>query len=245
MPDLPTDDVGVVAYYNILDNGSVGIDVTDVLNLGNLGQYEQYENGIRGTYIAGADAIPDRAFNFRVKSDGWVVVWVDGSEQFYGTQSGGSENRDNILDFFFNWTESSGYGGGQYNGVVSDIVNTLDSSVNYSNNDLSVYCYSYPDATNFNTMSRSGNEITFSYTSNITRKYEALGGRGDGYDGFGNTSASFSGAENVTLVSGSGVYSVDLLNGGLTPNSGETYTISQNNISTYHTGTYILGVFEA
>jgi len=75
LPDLDTSQIGFIAYWNALDHGVSEIDPTEVLTATIVKTYEQYDNGVQGVaeYMAGGMKL--EAY-FRVKSDGWFVVWT-------------------------------------------------------------------------------------------------------------------------------------------------------------------------
>jgi len=232
MPDLPTSDVGLVAYWNAIDNGAISIDPKDALSYFNLAQYKQYDNGIRGTATVGYSERPNSFFNFRVKSDGWVIVWISDTEDFYGTDYSGSEAKDNLIDFFDDWTSDSYNGDFIDNGsslaIIAGLADELTGDPPNPDN-VDIYCYAYPNATNINVI--KDQNATFSYTSGITRKYEALAG----YDY--NTSKLITPNGSAELADGN-IFAVDSISSGLTPDEGTSYELQANPAT-------ILGIFQA
>lgn len=225
LPDLPTSRVGVVAYYNLSDNGSISYDLQNLTELGSVGSYQQYDNGVIGTYEIDFSLRSSRFLNFRAKTDGWVVVWIDDEESFYGFADANNSYNRNIIDFFGDWPGDGINSLGNYHciDVVGDLATAADSSLNFSNEDVSIYSYSYPDSTNIVTFGSSdaGGDKTFSYTSTIDRKFEVLcGGKEDNFQ-----DDIFFQGQKVVGTDGANIASVNLLN-GLTPDSGVNYTVN-------------------
>ena len=233
LPDLPTQDVGVMAYYNINDAGSLEFDVTDALTISSIASYRQYDNGILANYIISQNSRPDRTVNVRVKSDGWIVVWVEDDTNYYGLNYSGSDLVRNLMDLITDWTRGGGddgLGNSPYSRVISNIVNTLDPNVDYDVSDVSLYTYAYPNATNFNVI--TGSIFTFSYPSTITRQFESMGGFSPTYQNiYDNTKYQNISLNGLQLADPEDIYSVDNISEGLTPNPSTSYSIEAGNNS--------------
>jgi len=247
MPDLPTSDVGLVSYYNLEDNGSLDYDLTNILDLQGVDSYAQYDNGIRGTYNISFSNIPTRTVNFRAKTDGWIIVWIDQSEQFYGADGDRSLIRKNLVDFFGDWTGSgiNNLPDTNYAQVMKDLVNAADSDLSFSASDVSVYCYSYEPATNINILGipqgDNWSSYTFSYTSGVNRFYEAVAAG----NGLNPDSGKGVIIEGTYVTDGeNSVGTLDNIAEGLTPSSGTNYTVSNDTRDARFAYGSIVGIFE-
>ncbi|AFD02305.1 VP16 [Haloarcula hispanica icosahedral virus 2] len=146
--DLDTDSIGFIGYYNIVDQGGLSADwdETEVLNDGNVQSSTIYDNGIEGKY----SLVDGRSASFRIKTDGWFMVYMDDSAQYNQDTSAG--NVRGRWDLARNWTDRT---------VLSDInqhsleraIQSLQSQLSnsngiaYSSDDVGLYNFAYPDAT--------------------------------------------------------------------------------------------------
>jgi hypothetical protein len=77
LPDLPTSNISLVAFWNAANNGHdlSALDETELLSAANWVDYTVYDNGVQGTFELYPVA-PQRV-TVRYKSDGWVIAWVE------------------------------------------------------------------------------------------------------------------------------------------------------------------------
>lgn len=186
LPDIDTSEVSYLAYWNAIDQGGVdSISPTDVTSNNNVVSYTAYDNGVEGTYNAGV-----RNFTFRVKSDGWMVAYLDQTEE-YGEEyavDGGAPSDGTV------------YNASRFKGpwnVLRNVLtphnqpnfnpqNTLERAINslrtelsnagktsYSSSDVGLFGY-HTDATNSTALWNYGNganqtvTLSFQYTSETT-----------------------------------------------------------------------------
>lgn len=82
LPDIDTTQVSFISYWNVLvhgvgDSGPDSWDPSTVTSAGIVNSYTSYSNGVEGTLSL------DHGRNdakFRAKDDGWMVVYIDRSE---------------------------------------------------------------------------------------------------------------------------------------------------------------------
>jgi len=159
LPDLNPAEIGIIAFWNALDHwkgtGVQSIDPTDCIGV--FSSYDVYDNGIEG-YIdpkAKGWGGTGRHINVRVKSDGWMVAWIDRTNTFAYPSKPADEFGENAhkgyYDILYNWLN--------YNSNISSTQTTLSylisklygalsnkADFDYSDEDVGHYCYEYPDA---------------------------------------------------------------------------------------------------
>lgn len=228
LPDLSTGDIGFIAYWNAIDQGGVGdIEPDEVLNSSLVNSHTIYDNGIEG------DADLDLSYNndtvtFRVKEDGWMVVYMDRTNEFnQNVSNGGSVS--NWVNIISDWSES--FGGGELNNPISQnrLTYVLDDlrqqftnsgSMTYNDSDVSLYNYEYSTSTTVSLLLKQDNSnftAGFSYTAGTTLNWVAA----TGSQSQSNPSVDFEGVTITDNVNGYGV--IDVLGQGLIPNSGTEY----------------------
>lgn len=102
LPDIDTSNVSHIAYFNAIDDGGVTtIDPEEVTSAPGIQDYTLYDNGLEGTFnlqetyddISLADSTVFPEATFRVKSDGWMVVYLDQYANFNRLVTGGDSRR--------------------------------------------------------------------------------------------------------------------------------------------------------
>lgn len=192
LPDLDTGSAGFVAYWNAIDQGGVSsIDPEEVLTDGSVVQYTVYDNGVSGTTTLGNG----RVANFRVKNDGWFVVFFPRGENFEIQQT----DRDLVTgsyDIIHNWNvldSGSTISPDALSRGIQSLQSNLSNSgsITFGYSDVGIYNYEYDNATTITCLAQSlsdGSSGTehpeFSYTAETTRVYHALCGRA--HSGGGN-----------------------------------------------------------
>lgn len=153
LPDLDPNEIGVIAFWNCHDHRVAGsdavIDPTDVLGV--LKSYTLYDNGVDGTieYDPRADFNP-RTVNVRVKNDGWIIAWIDRTNEYQLNVSPGDFVAVGYYDLLYSWKDR--------NANIAEDTNLLLEVINYIYNQLSnkdefqfiksdvgIYCYEYSD----------------------------------------------------------------------------------------------------
>lgn len=207
LDDLDTTGIGIIAFWNALDHwtgpGAKEIDPTDCIGVFSDGDYDLYDNGIEGYKPLGSG----RYFHARVKSDGWMVAWIDRTNT-YGIDKGvadfGEDGYKGYYDILYNWaTGSANISTTQtyLSYLISQLYNALSNKADFDYSDANVghYCYEYPNAnvltlcslqrTNVNNANSGWNESSktayIQYTSGTTIYYIATTGysaRGKGAD---------------------------------------------------------------
>lgn len=160
LPDIDTSTVSFLAYWNAIDDGGIAeadMDPASVTSYGGIESYTLYDNGIQGK-LSGPTTDPNETF-FRVKSDGWIVVWC-GREAQYGDVG---SNRDNIWG---PWEIIDWSGNTPENNLLSQEISSLHSNLSttgtFVNTDAGLYNYEHSSATTFSVFAQEG---SFSYTS--------------------------------------------------------------------------------
>jgi len=80
LPDIDTSQVSFIAYWNILESASAGHDTFDPLDIISWGGVEStttYDNGVAGDFSLSNG----RTGHFRAKTDGWIITYLDRTEQ--------------------------------------------------------------------------------------------------------------------------------------------------------------------
>lgn len=182
LPDIDTDEVSFIAYWNAIEQGDVPSDdwdATEVTSYGDVSGHSTYDNGVEGSLNFGNS----RSGNFRAKSDGWLVVTLDDTEEV----SKGQTNRlngpwdicKNIQEATHNVYNSDNYDpplatlddnylkdhieGLWDNTSASDLTNSsMDTS------DIGYYSYLRDNATNITLLSE---QIDAAHESDMDRSY--------------------------------------------------------------------------
>lgn len=208
LPDLDTTNVGVLCYWNATNHGVSEIDPMDVIDYNDVHSYTQYDNGVEGElniqrvdYVDNDSGVNQVIFNFRVKSDGWILVWTGNENQFgKNWKANGTENYQGWFDVVHNWanhyTESVDDTSYHYGTAPSsfptttlsvEISNLKDKlsnsgSITFNHSDVGYYCYEYPNANRMamafeNKDTDTGGttiEGGISYTSDTTRHHHSV-----------------------------------------------------------------------
>ena len=170
LSDLATVDIGIIAFWNALDHwigpGANEIDPTQCAGVFDSVNY--YDNGIEGYKALGSG----RYFHARVKSDGWMVAWIDRTNTFsYPTKPAsefGELARKGYYDILKDWlTYTTNISTTQttLSYLISLLYNALTNKVdfNYANADVGHYCYEYLDADVLTLTSKDGSADDWEY----------------------------------------------------------------------------------
>jgi len=185
LPDLNPAEIGIIAFWNALDHwkgtGVQSIDPTDCIGV--FDEYDVYDNGIQGW----KSLVSGRHFNARVKTDGWMVAWIDRTNTFAYPSKPASDFGENAhkgyYDILYNWFHGySSITQTTLSYLISLLYNALSNKADfdYSNEDVGHYCYEYPDANVMTLLGiySSGSEKTgyLQYTEGTTLFYAAVAG---------------------------------------------------------------------
>lgn len=250
LPDLDTGSISYIAFWNAIDDGNVSsIDPEDVTSDGNIAEYTVYDNGVEITKYNSATG---RQVHARVKSDGWIMAWIDRTEDF------GNEVDVDLVrgpwDVINSWKTFDSSNASITNNTLERVVSSLQAelsnsgTINYSAADVGLFNYMNPDnaATTYMTgwYSGTGGSTTgFSYTSETTIDSAVCCGTAtSGQNGEGaaivceGTTAAGTQGGNSYYYPGTDYDghrgSLDLLQNNLIPNSGTEYQVTTQ--STYN-----------
>jgi hypothetical protein len=238
LPDLDTNEIGYLAYWNAVEDGGVNtIEPEEALTDNQVSEYTIYDNGWEGTYVldqAGRHSSADnRRAKARVKNDGWIVVYMDRTEDY---QTDASYPIHGHWDVVRRWTDGYGYRSStsdqpdlydnQLATSLESLVNNLENSdsISYDTSAVGLYNFEYSEAeatTALTVGSDSTVSPSFTYTSGTDLLWTAVFASRD--TNFGNTpEASF---EGVTILeSQDGYGAIDPVARGLIPNAETEYT---------------------
>lgn len=229
LPDLDTSVIGFIAFWNALDHGVADIDPTEVLDYAEIETFEQFDNGVQGTLSHNMSG-KIRTYRWRVKDDGWFIVWIDRTNQF-ATQQGDADNLDGYYDIY-HWSNPGGNPPALPRTGLSDEINALrqrlsnSGSITFNHADVGYFNYEFDTATRFavasiQRQSKGGPSVFpgIAYADGTTRFYHAATGavaelaRVEFPDG--NTLINRFNSQSF------GVGVVDVLTDGHMPNAGE------------------------
>lgn len=176
LPDLDTTTTGWIGYWNAIDDGNASsIDPTEVLTAGGVVSYEQYDNGVTGEFSSSSF----RNLQFRVKTDGWFVIWQDRTQSFGADQAAPMPGYWNICKRFKDQDQRYALPDTEYSRIMSSLGSNLSNwgSITFNTTDVGYYNYEHSSATTFTEVSTGAGSV--SYTSGITRYYHAIAGHAD------------------------------------------------------------------
>lgn len=244
LPDLDKSSISFVAFWNAIDQGGVtSIDPEETTSNANMVSYTLYDNGLTGVYDA---PHLSRDISFRVKSDGWMVAYIDRRESF-GKDQGSKSNIEGPWGVV-QWSDIHGNSDSVQNTLERAIYDlhlefSNSDSMSYASADVGLYNYEYDTATTLSHLSSrvsgGGNRGSynydesagFTYSSSTDILWHVATSCGDGGtdddSGYQHSRCDFEGTElfDTADASWSGSYgALDLIATGLAPNSGTEYT---------------------
>lgn len=245
LPDLDTGSIGMIAYWNAIDQGGAsGISPDEVLSDGSIPSYTIYDNGVEGQY----NLTTGRQATFRVKNDGWMVVYLDRTEKY-------AVNRSNVADCRGPWDVANAWTSGTSEieqSTLERAINSLQAnlsnsgSITYNTTDVGLYDYAHPNVSTVtvlsaeNTGATEASDVTdygFSYTSGTNRVVHAVVGKAirNQYAEGQLLSPSLSDIANCTTGGGTVYGSYDLLGNAEAPDAATEYSIRHqyNDLSEY------------
>lgn len=189
LPDIETDDISFIAYWNALDNGfdewyEDELDFMDAEDA--FDSYERYVNGLDGMASLDFDAGQPRTIYLRVKADGWVVAWMDTTEN-YGLDWDDPYN--GVHDIMYDWSSSCQHpteDGHALTEVIKFVYDELENvdhvegdTIEFDPSDVGLFAYHRP-ATNM-TMWRYDHDERDEITISIPESVDLLSGYVAGY----------------------------------------------------------------
>ena len=239
LPDIPTSNVSLIAYWNATNHGVNSISPSDVTSWGSISTTEAYDNGLEGTYNPPVST--NSVHHWRVKSDGWIITWVERGEG-YDANTSGTSWAEGMYTTVNNWNNGGNVGRFDQNSLergIQDLYAQLSNSgsITYNTADVGLYCYEFPQATGatcFSDYSTGGGAGgNFQYTAGTNVLYAAAGGEAFAEAGGSWVSASVD-FEGVTIASGSASsYSeqrrygaIDILEEGILNDAGQDNNLS-------------------
>lgn len=182
LPDLDKSTIGIIGFWNALDNGAGDVHPMEATEYDFLESYQQYDNGIEGT-VRFNFANKQRTYGFRVKTDGWHMVWVDQTNEYQTRQT--SPSTDGYYDILNDWTDS-----GESSTVPDSVLSKLITDIaNFTAPDgiistIGYYCFEYEsanaiwNATQYqNNSDRNWREGGVSYTDDVFRYHHSMTAR--------------------------------------------------------------------
>ncbi len=160
LPDIDTDDVQHIAFYNAIDelDDIDEVDPEQALEDGSLEEYTLYDNGWEGTWDPGWD----RDVTVRAKTDGWFVAYLEGRPENYDQDIVISDHYGALngpWDMVYDWQDAEDEATVNQNTLERAIrsllghIDDFDSS-HYDPEDVGFYSYHF-DAASMVTLFRS------------------------------------------------------------------------------------------
>jgi len=187
--DIDTTTVGIIAFWNGIDQGganSDNFDPEDITGMSQVNSYELYDNAVDVTDYQPSNAT-HRTFRARVKSDGWIVAWMN-TDNVFATES----DKSNTYGY---WDMSASYyrkkaksiDNNTLWNVVNNIRGAMSASMSISKSEVGYYYYPDENATNFTLMNLGDNDNDgatnatpeFSYTASTTLYHLSAFGSGN------------------------------------------------------------------
>lgn len=248
LPDLDTSNISGIAYWNAIDDGGVSdISPDEVLSSGRIISSEYYDNGVQGEIDINDKSNLNTTITgkFRVKGDGWFVVWLTRGDNFSTNDASGSTESVNMPDSVKGWWNMEpawatlGYGSddsyADSNGL-SRAINYLQSelsnsgSISFSHSDVGNYNYHHPASvltvlsSGYDNVSQSG-DFSYSDSTELVSAVATGGAFSHTYDA-SSAHTKISADNTITLASASdddGAYLGAIDAGTQIPSSGTTY----------------------
>jgi hypothetical protein len=151
LPDLSTQDPGLVAFWNAIEQSTEdSINPADVTSDGNVLTQTIYDNGIEGEYDIPHNTGGHNCY-YRVKTDGWIIVYLESEDQAnYGKNNSNTHGQFDVVDKWSdvnnnstpgrNWLEIS------VESLGSELSNWSTISNYYNTSDVGIYSFDWPNA---------------------------------------------------------------------------------------------------
>lgn len=177
LPDLDTSQVSNLAYWNVISDGGLAADLLapdEVLSSASVSNTIVYDNGVSGDYTLSNG----RVAKFRVKSDGWFVVYIDRTLDRGLNLPSRPEGPYDIIGWNEGGININPLSQNQLERAINDLFTELSESggATYNSPDVGLFNYRYPSAVGVTGMSftDSINSINSSSTANFTVTAETV-----------------------------------------------------------------------
>jgi len=145
LSDLDTSSISICAFYNAISQGGASdIDPSNVTSYSEVSSSTLYDNGIEGT-ITGQG---QKDVSFRVKEDGWVIVWFDRQQTFNQEETNAADVVVVAELMDYQSGDTATFPDTQFEDHIRGLVNQL-SGVSFNDSDIQYHDFEYPDATTF------------------------------------------------------------------------------------------------
>lgn len=234
LPDLDTLNIGVIGFWNFLDHSTdTSLDPTEVLDHANIETWETYDNGVEGTMRPTIHG--HRSWSFRVKADGWFIVYMDRTNVHQQTANAPPTTYVDLIDDWPNGN-NAGYPASAFTSDINSLRQQLSNSgtATFNDGDVGHHSYEFPNADTWTQMFENiGSAASFngglSYDASATRHYHCVGARtkaGTAASSYCSSDAKFEGLRISFSDEGDGVKfgTRDVLAQNLMPSSNTVYT---------------------
>jgi hypothetical protein len=164
LPDLESENVGMCAFWNAVDQSTLdSINPSSAATASNANTTEVYDNGVQGEWDLEGNS---NVGGYRVKSDGWIIVWVTSDDNaVYGIDDSSVTGQVDMIEAWDN------VGGGTSTDALTQGINDLASNLDqwatiqpyYNAGDIGFYSFDFTNAngyTYFRSTSQSGADVT-------------------------------------------------------------------------------------
>lgn len=174
LPDLPVDEVALCGYYNLIHHGGLPndkeFDETKVTNADRAIISTYWDNGVEGEF----DGFNGSTLKFRVKDDGWVIIW-------YEDHALDAFNETGVWNLIPEW--KSGFRGGwtsiKNNNLERAIRTMLQELsvwdlIQYEATDVGLFSFAFPQAKAITYSGYNGYRTTESLSATYTDETQVL-----------------------------------------------------------------------
>jgi len=202
LPDLDTDKVGWIAYWNARDDGDVDpMNAEDVLEEEDIISYELYDNGVILEYehpAQGGQEHSDDTITVRVKNDGWIVAYVDSYDP---------DDDPLLITDRNNFEEDVDIYENELALAIESTASNLDQwdSDNFEFTDVGLFNYDYPDVEEYTLLSEqngswdsSTHGFLFTENTDIVQSWLSFGAWNTNTGNSRSASIDFDGDEILT-----------------------------------------------
>ena len=209
LPDLDTNNIGYIAFWNFKDNMASTFDPATALNSPRLISYTLYDNGWEGEFEIGtwsdSVSVSNPTATARVKNDGWVIVYVDRTNEHLdtGTDAHDFDRTDDTVasfpDGYYNLAYNLNAGGNvgtpyhnSFQEAIRDLASNLDNwqSNDWNYSDVGIYNYEYSNASATTIVGYQQDTYSVGFTSGTNIHYASIASLSDTLDVNGSNQIS-------------------------------------------------------